>query len=77
MKFICLGYFQEKKWDNMSQDQQAAMMEECIAYDDVLRAAGHVVGGEALQSSRTAKTLRWQGASCWSPMVPSPKPKNN
>ncbi|MGH9883641.1 MAG: YciI family protein, partial [Pyrinomonadaceae bacterium] len=35
-------------------------MEECFAYDDVLRKNGHFVGGEALQSARTATTLRYQ-----------------
>jgi hypothetical protein len=38
------------------------MIEECFAYDDELRKHGHWVnGGAALQSVRTAKTLRWKG----------------
>jgi hypothetical protein len=61
MKFICLGYMEEKDWDNLSPSEQAAMMEECFAYDRVLQKNGHQSGGEALQSVRTAKTLRWQG----------------
>jgi hypothetical protein len=61
MKFICLGYAEEKKWDGMSQTERDAMMEECFAYDDVLRKNGHFVGGEALQSARSAVTLRYQG----------------
>jgi len=62
MKFLCLGYADEKKWEAMSKSEQDAMMEECFAYDDVLRKNGHPwAGGEALQSARTAKTLRWQG----------------
>jgi hypothetical protein len=36
------------------------MMDECFAYDDVLRKNGHFIGGEALQSVRNATTLRWQ-----------------
>ena len=36
------------------------MMDECFAYDDVLRKNGHFVGGEALQSARNATTLRWK-----------------
>ena len=61
MKFICLGYLEEKDWDNLSQSEQAAMMEECFTYDDVLRKNGHQSGGQPLQSVRTAKTLRWHG----------------
>src|SRR5262245_7255888 len=60
VKFICLGYIEDGKWDSMSESQRNSMMEECFAYDDVLRKNGHFVGGEALQGPRTAATLRWQ-----------------
>ena len=33
MKYICLGYLEEKKWDTMSGSEQNAMMDECFAYD--------------------------------------------
>jgi hypothetical protein len=62
MKFICLGYLVETMWHAMSKGEQQAMMEKCFAYDDMLRKNGHIVGGEALQSVRTAKTLRWKGS---------------
>lgn len=58
MKFICLGYFDEKKWVAMSESEQTAVLDECFAYDDVLRKNGHFVGGEALQSARNAATLQ-------------------
>jgi hypothetical protein len=60
MKYLCLGYFEESKWDSMSKEEQEAMIEECFAYDDGLRKNGHFVRGEALQSSRSAVTLRWR-----------------
>jgi len=60
MRYICLGYIEEKKWDTMSESERYAMMDECFAYDDVLRKNGHFAGGEALQSARNAITLRWQ-----------------
>jgi hypothetical protein len=61
MKYICLGYFDEKKWEAMSKSEQHTYMDECFAYDDKLRKNGHwVVGGEALQSARNAVTLRWK-----------------
>jgi hypothetical protein len=59
MKFICLGYIEEKKWEAMSKSEREAMMEECFAYDEVLLKNGHFVGGEALQSARKATTLRY------------------
>ena len=61
MKYICLGYFDEKKWEAMSKNEQTAYMDECFAYDDKLRKKGHwVAAGEALQSARNAVTLRWK-----------------
>jgi hypothetical protein len=60
MKYICLGYFDEKKWEALSESEQNALMDECFAYDDVLRKNGHFAGGEALQSARNAALLRWK-----------------
>jgi hypothetical protein len=59
MKYICLGYIEERKWEAFSHSQQEAFMQECFAYDDVLKKNGHFVRGEALQSARQAATLRW------------------
>ena len=61
MKYICLGYFDEKKWETMSDSEQKAFMDECFAYDeDVLRKNGHWVGGEGLQGPEKATTLRYR-----------------
>lgn len=60
MRFVCLGYIEDGKWEGMSQAQQSAMMEECFAYDDELRRNGHFVGGAALQSARNAATLTYR-----------------
>lgn len=60
MKFICLGYLDESRWDELSEEEKRASMENCFAYDDELRRGGHFVGGEALQSATHAVTLRWK-----------------
>lgn len=60
MKFICLGYLDEKKWEKIPENERHALMDECFAYDDVLRENGHFAGGEALQGPGTARTLRWK-----------------
>ena len=36
-------------------------MEECFAYDDVLREGGHFAGGNGLQDAANAVTLRLRG----------------
>ncbi|HLA69503.1 MAG TPA: YciI family protein [Bacteroidota bacterium] len=58
MKYICLGYFEEKMWDAMSEREQKSFVDKCFAYDAELRKGGHFVGGEALQGVKTATTIR-------------------
>lgn len=58
MKFVCLGYADMKKFEELSPQEMSAMMDECFAYDDELRRGGHFAGGEALQPPETAATLR-------------------
>ncbi len=60
MKYICLGYIAANRFETMSERERNAFVDECFAYDDVLRKGGHFVGGEALQSARSAVTLRHQ-----------------
>jgi hypothetical protein len=60
MKFVCLGYIEPGKFENLSESDRNAMLDECFAYDDVLRKNGHFAGGEALQGPAGAATLRWQ-----------------
>jgi hypothetical protein len=61
MKFVCLGFINEQKFAEVSQEEGHRMMEECFAYDDELRRGGHFLGGEALDSARNAATLRMKG----------------
>jgi hypothetical protein len=60
MKFICLGYFNPDDWETMPEEQRSAWMDECFAYDDVLREHSHFAGGEALDLPRSATTLRYR-----------------
>jgi hypothetical protein len=61
VKFVCLGYGFEKATKGASPSELEAMIEECTAYDAVLRRYGVSLGGIALQSVHTAKTLRSSG----------------
>ena len=60
MKYVCLGYYDEGKFDGMTEGEQQAMFDACFEYDDHLRANGHFTGGEALQPAETALTLCWK-----------------
>lgn len=63
MKFVCMGFIEESKYESMPEEEGQRMMEECFAYDDELRRGGHFLGGEALQSARNAVTLRMKNGS--------------
>ena len=58
MKYICLGYFDANAFASVPEAEQQAMMDDCFAYDEQLKANGHFVGGEGLQPPNTAMTLR-------------------
>ncbi len=60
MKYICLGYMDERKFEGWSEEERNSFIDKCFAYDDELRKNGHFVGGEALQTVRNATTLRHQ-----------------
>jgi hypothetical protein len=60
MKYICLGYIEPGKFENLSENERNAMLDECFDYDDNLRANGHFAAGEALQPPNTAMTLYWK-----------------
>ncbi|OYP33051.1 YciI family protein [Rhodopirellula sp. MGV] len=57
MKFVCLGYIDEKKFAEVPPEEGKRMMEACFEYDDELRLGGHFLGGEALGWSQKAVTL--------------------
>ncbi len=60
MKYVCLGYIDKTRFDALPERERHALMDECFAYDDELRRAGHFAGGEALQDARNAATLRFR-----------------
>jgi hypothetical protein len=60
MKFVCLGYIEPGKFENMPEDERNAVIDSCFTYDDTLRKNGHFAGGQALQPASTAATLRFK-----------------
>ena len=58
MKYMCLAYLNETKSEAMTEAERSAFMDVCFAYDDVLRAKGHFLSGEGLESTRTARAVR-------------------
>ena len=58
MKYLCLVYLDETALDRLSADAKAALVDESLDYDEVLRQSGHYITSDALQSVRTAATVR-------------------
>jgi hypothetical protein len=51
MKYLCLVYLDEKRLDELPD-------EDCVAYDASIRASGKCIASEALESVQTATTVR-------------------
>ena len=60
MKYICLGYIEDKYFGELSEKEQRAFMDACFEYDEELQRSGHMVGGEALQPVDAATTVRYR-----------------
>jgi len=58
VKYLCLIYEEEKLWANLSKEQGETMMGEYFAFTDGIKKSNHYVGGEALQPTQTATTVR-------------------
>ena len=58
MKYLCLAYEAEDTFTRMSPTEWEALREETISYVESLQRSGHLILTNALQSARTASTLR-------------------
>ena len=58
MQYLLLIYNNETEWNAMPQDQMMAMYGEYFAYTEGIKASGHYIGGNPLQSIATATTVR-------------------
>jgi hypothetical protein len=51
MKYLCLVYLDEKRLDELPD-------EDCVDFDTAIRKSGHCSASEALESVKTATTVR-------------------
>ncbi len=57
MKYICSGYLDVQNWEKKSPSEQGAMIDQCFAYDEVLKKNGHWAGGDRNQPPERT----WEG----------------
>jgi hypothetical protein len=60
MKYLCMVIIDEKKLESLSSADSQTLDDESLAYDQALRDKGHLLAAQALQSVRTAVTVRMQ-----------------
>lgn len=60
MKYLLMSYIGTLNFEGMTEDERNAMVDECLEYDEHLRANGNFSGGEALQPPETALTMYWK-----------------
>lgn len=58
MKYLCLIYDDETLWERMPEAEAGKLMGDYHAFTSDIRASGHYLGGEALQPTATATTVR-------------------
>ncbi len=58
MQYLCLIYDDEKIWQKMPRAEVEKVVGEFHAYTESLKKSGHYVGGNALQPTHTATTVR-------------------
>ena len=61
MKYVCLCYTEEAKYEHMPEAELEALLADQVSYDATLRSNGTVVVSEALESVRLATTVRIRG----------------
>jgi hypothetical protein len=58
VRYLCLIYDDENKWGTMPKAEADAMLGEYFGFTEGIKQSGHYIGGEALQPTPTATTVR-------------------
>jgi hypothetical protein len=58
MRFMFMIYHDEKELEALPQAERQRFVDRSLEYDDGLRQSGHYIVSDALQPSRTARTIR-------------------
>ena len=58
MQYLCLIYDDETAGTRMTREAGQALMGEYVAFTESIKKSGHYVGGNPLQPTKTASTVR-------------------
>jgi hypothetical protein len=63
MKYLCLAYEEQAKFDAMSREEWDVLRRKTMDYVTALRESGHLLVTEPLQSAANAVSLRVRGGT--------------
>ena len=63
MKYLCLIYDDETMWQRMNKEEAGKMMGDYQAYTTDIKGSGHYLGGNGLQPTTSATTVRVRNGS--------------
>ena len=63
MKYLCLIYDDETRWDRMSKEEATAGYGKYYTFTEGIRASGQYVNGNPLKPTSTATTVRVRNGS--------------
>ena len=58
MKYLCLCYYDQAKFDALSENDQEALGRACRPHDEALRNSGHLILVGSLALPQSSRTLR-------------------
>lgn len=58
MKYLCLAYYDEKKFDALSKAELDAIVSQCPPCDEALRKSGHLIAQASLAPTQSSTTIR-------------------
>ena len=61
MHYLLLIYGEEKAWTTMSEAERNTLFADYRTYTDEIQKSGHYIGGNPLQPTHTATTVRVRG----------------
>jgi len=65
MRYLCLAYYDEKKFDALSKPEVDALVSRCKAHDQELHESGHLVLVASLGPTRSSTSIRPRGGKPW------------
>jgi hypothetical protein len=58
MRYLCLIYSEQAQWAKMSKTDADKVSADYMSYTESIKGSGHYLGGNALQPTHTATTVR-------------------